>query len=50
MQLPAGQSQYDIVEVRFKNSRKGFYRNVKDMSLQVGDVVVVEGSQVLISV
>lgn len=44
MQLPAGQSQYDIVEVRFKNSRKGFYRNVKDMSLQVGDVVVVEGS------
>ncbi|MDX1444575.1 regulatory iron-sulfur-containing complex subunit RicT [Lishizhenia sp.] len=44
MQLPAGQSQYDIIEVRFKNSRKGFYRNVKDLSLQVGDVVVVEGS------
>ena len=44
MELPAGQSQFDIVEVRFKNSRKGFYRNVKDLSLQVGDVVVVEGN------
>lgn len=44
MQLPNGKSQYDIVEVRFKNSRKSFYRNLKDLSLNVGDVVVVEGS------
>jgi cell fate regulator YaaT (PSP1 superfamily) len=44
MQLPNGQAPYDIVEVRFKNSRKAFYRNVKDYSLQVGDVVVVEAS------
>ncbi len=39
-----GQSSYDIVEVRFKNSRKSFYRNAKNFSLQVGDVVVVEAS------
>lgn len=44
MQLPSGQSQYDIVEVRFKNSRKGFYRNLHGIALQVGDVVVVETS------
>lgn len=44
MKLPAGREPYDILEVRFKNSRKGFYRNAKGLSLQVGDAVVVEGS------
>lgn len=44
MQLPSGQAPYDIIEVRFKNSRKAFYRNSKNLSLQVGDVVVVEAS------
>ena len=44
MQLPNGKSQYDIVEVRFKNSRKAFYRNIKVLSLSVGDIVVVETS------
>ena len=29
MQLPNGQSQFDIIEVRFKNGRKDFYRNIK---------------------
>jgi cell fate regulator YaaT (PSP1 superfamily) len=42
--LPEGQSTYDIVEVRFKNSRKTFYRNSKNFSLHVGDVVSVEAS------
>lgn len=42
--LPGGQKPYDIVEIRFKNSRKAFYRNTKSLSLQVGDVVVVEAS------
>jgi cell fate regulator YaaT (PSP1 superfamily) len=42
--LPGGQTPYDIVEVRFKNSRKSFYRNAKNLSLQPGDVVVVEAS------
>ena len=40
--LPSGQKVYDIVEVRFKNSRKGFYRNADHIALSVGDVVVVE--------
>ncbi len=42
--LPSGQSPYDILEIRFKNSRKAFYRNNKNLSLQAGDVVVVEAS------
>ncbi|MCC5923292.1 MAG: hypothetical protein JJT77_05875, partial [Crocinitomicaceae bacterium] len=44
MKLPNGRSQYDIVEVRFKNSRKSFYRNAKNLSLNVGDIVVVEAT------
>ena len=44
MQLPNGQAPYDIIEVRFKNSRKSFFRNAKNLPLQVGDVVVVEAS------
>jgi cell fate regulator YaaT (PSP1 superfamily) len=44
VELPAGQSTYDIVEVRFKNSRKAFFRNMKGFQLQVSDVVVVETS------
>ncbi|MFT5778912.1 MAG: cell fate regulator YaaT (PSP1 superfamily) [Crocinitomicaceae bacterium] len=44
MESPNGQAPYDIIEIRFKNSRKGFFRNTKNLTLQVGDVVVVEGS------
>jgi cell fate regulator YaaT (PSP1 superfamily) len=44
MQLPNGQARYDILEIRFKNSRKLFYRNAKNLPLKVGDVVVVEAS------
>jgi len=42
--LPAGATPYDLLEVRFKNSRKGFYRNKAGDRLQVGDVVVVDTS------
>ncbi len=44
IELPGDQKPFDIVEVRFKNSRKGFYRNLKNFRLNQGDVVVVEGS------
>ena len=44
MQLPSGKSQFDILEIRFKNGRKAFYRNLKGLSLNVGDVVIVESS------
>jgi cell fate regulator YaaT (PSP1 superfamily) len=34
----------EIVEIRFKNTRKGFYRNVNNLRLEIGDVVAVEAS------
>ncbi len=43
--MPKGCSQYDIVEVRFKNSRKEFFRNTKKLSLHVGDVLVVDAEK-----
>jgi cell fate regulator YaaT (PSP1 superfamily) len=42
MQMPAGYKPLNIVEVRFKGSRKLFYRNVNDLDLIIGDHVVVE--------
>lgn len=44
IELPAGQKPFDVVEVRFKNNRKGFYRNSSNLELMVGDVVAVEVS------
>lgn len=44
MELPAGQKKFDAVEVRFKNGRKEFYRNVNDLSIAIGDVVATEAS------
>jgi cell fate regulator YaaT (PSP1 superfamily) len=34
----------EIIEIRFKNTRKGFYRNVNNIRLEIGDVVAVEAS------
>lgn len=34
----------DVVEIRFKNTRKGIYRNVNTIRLKKGDVVAVEAS------
>lgn len=34
----------DIVEVRFKNTRKDYYRNVNNLNLNTGDLIAVEGS------
>ena len=42
MQMPAGYKPLNIVEVRFKGSRKLFYRNVNNLELIIGDYVVVE--------
>ncbi len=44
MELPKGQSQFNIVEVRFKNGRKDFYLKEAGMSLFTGDIVSVETS------
>ena len=40
--LPLGQQAYDVLEVRFKNSRKDFFRNVQKLQIQAGDIVVVD--------
>ncbi len=42
MNLPEGQSTFPILEIRFKNSRKEYYKNVNNLSLNVGDAVAVE--------
>ncbi len=34
----------DLFEVRFKNTRKGFYRNDSPQSIHVGDMVMVESA------
>lgn len=44
VELPEYQTKFDCVEVRFKNSRKSFYRNTKNIPIHIGDVVVVESS------
>lgn len=40
--IQSPQIHQDIVEVRFKNTRKDFYVNDQQISLEVGDVVTVE--------
>ena len=42
--IPTGSLPTDLVEVRFKNTRKGYFRNVNGLPLQVGDIVAVESS------
>lgn len=34
----------DVVEIRFKNTRKGYYLNVNNLRLAKGDIVAVEAS------
>jgi cell fate regulator YaaT (PSP1 superfamily) len=42
--LPENPEVNDIVEIRFKNTRKGYFRNVNGLRLEIGDVVAVEAS------
>lgn len=42
MRLPQDQKPFDIVEVRFKNGRKEFFRNSNELSLSLGDALVVD--------
>lgn len=41
---PPDDSDNEILEIRFKNTRKGFYRNVNMLRLDIGDIVAVEAS------
>lgn len=42
--IPRVASENDLVEVRFKNTRKAFYRNVNSLPLEKGDLIAVEAS------
>jgi len=44
MTLPNSQEPFDIMEIRFKNGRKVFYKNTKKLSICIGDIVAVETS------
>jgi cell fate regulator YaaT (PSP1 superfamily) len=41
MEMP-GNDTFNIVEVRFKNGRKDFFRNIDKLNLITGDAVIVE--------
>ncbi len=42
--VPGNAESTDLVEVQFKNTRKGYYHNVNNLQLQKGDTVAVEAS------
>ncbi len=42
--IPESVPVSEVVEIRFKNTRKGFYRNVNGLRLEIGDIVAVEAS------
>mgnify|MGYP003972203109 FL=1 len=42
MEMPSGKSPFSMVEVRFKNSRKGFYNLPEGLAVAVGDPVITE--------
>jgi len=42
--IPEGHKLFECLEVRFKNSRKDFYRPQDGMDLNIGDIVAVEAS------
>ena len=42
MELAEGEVPFDWVEIRFKNSRKEFFKNTESLPLKIGDVVASE--------
>lgn len=42
--IPGGYADDDMVEVQFKNTRKGFYKNSQNIPLEIGDIVAVEAN------
>ena len=42
--VPGNTDTTDLVEVQFKNTRKGYYHNVNNIDLKKGDLVAVEAS------
>ena len=42
--VPGNDQSTDLVEVQFKNTRKGYYHNVNNLELSKGDIVAVEAN------
>ncbi len=42
--IPGNNQLTDLVEVQFKNTRKGYYHNINNLDLKKGDYVAVEAS------
>ncbi len=42
--IPGGPEATDLVEVQFKNTRKGYYHNSAHLPLEKGDIVAVEST------
>ncbi len=42
--VPGNAQSTDLVEVQFKNTRKGYYHNVNGIDLRKGDIVAVEAN------
>ena len=42
--IPGNNDESDLVEVQFKNTRKGYYRNSNNIPLEKGDIVAVEAT------
>ncbi len=42
--VPGNAERTDLVEVQFKNTRKGYYHNVNNLDLKKGDIVAVEAN------
>ena len=42
--VPGNNDDTDLVEVQFKNTRKGYYHNVNKLDLKKGDIVAVEAN------
>lgn len=42
--VPGNIERTDLVEVQFKNTRKGYYHNINGLDLKKGDLVAVESS------
>lgn len=42
--VPGNNATTDLVEVQFKNTRKGYYHNVNNLDLKKGDIVAVEAN------
>lgn len=42
--VPGNTETTDLVEVQFKNTRKGYYHNINNLDLKKGDIVAVEAN------